>query len=350
MRYKLLGKSGLRVSELCLGTMGFGGGASWGSSKEESQRIFHTFADAGGNFIDTANTYTEGLSEIYLGEMLTPRRHGFVLATKYSLSVDANEVNSCGNHRKNMIQALEASLKRLRTDYIDLYWVHAWDFMTSVEEVMRALDDMVRAGKILYAGISDTPAWIVSQANTLASLRGWTPFVGLQIRYSLIDRAAERDLLPMAQAFDIGVTIWGALGGGLLSGKYLNNQSPNEPKRLAAGDPGLNERNLKISEEVKRVADRIDKTPSQVSLNWVRQSRACMIPIIAGRTVAQIEDNLGCVDFTLQEEFVRTLNEASGIDLGFPHDLLAADRFKKRLFGETLPLIDAGGIKGSPWL
>jgi aryl-alcohol dehydrogenase-like predicted oxidoreductase len=202
MRYKLLGKSGLRVSELCLGTMTFGDlWKDWGlvTSKDESRKIFDGFAGAGGNFIDTANKYNEGGSEIMLGEFIESDRDRFVVATKYTLFTREGDPNACGNHRKNMTQALEASLKRLKTDYIDLYWLHAWDFMTPVEEVMRGLDDMVRAGKVLYVGISDTPAWIVSQANTLAKVHGWSPFVGLQIEYSLAQREPERDLLPMAR-------------------------------------------------------------------------------------------------------------------------------------------------------
>ncbi|MFC1662135.1 aldo/keto reductase, partial [Gemmatimonadota bacterium] len=179
MRYKLLGRSGLRVSELGLGTMTFGEEWGWGASKKESQRIFDAYATAGGNFVDTANRYTEGTSERFVGEFVAADRGHFVVATKYTLFNREGDPNAAGNHRKNMVQSLEASLRRLKTDYIDLLWVHAWDFMTPVDEVMRGLDDLVRAGKVLYVGISDTPAWIVSQANTLADLRGWTPFVAL---------------------------------------------------------------------------------------------------------------------------------------------------------------------------
>ncbi|MCB0225158.1 MAG: aldo/keto reductase, partial [Anaerolineae bacterium] len=207
MRYKLLGKSGLRVSEMALkkGTMTFGETWGWGASKEECQKIFDGYTEAGGNFIDTANRYTEGTSEYYVGDFIAADRDHFVLATKYTLFDRRNDPNASGNHRKNMIRSLEASLKRLKTDYIDVFWVHAWDFMTPVEEVMQGLDNLVRAGKVLYVGISDTPAWIVSQANILAALRGWTPFIGLQVQYSLIERTPERDLLPMARAFDMSV-------------------------------------------------------------------------------------------------------------------------------------------------
>ena len=218
MRYKLLGKSGLRVSELVLGTMTFGEDWGWGASQEVSRQMFDAYANAGGNFIDTANRYTNGTSERFVGDFIAADREHFVVATKYTLMTRSGDPNAAGNQRKNMVQALEASLKRLRTDYVDLFWVHAWDFLTPVEEVMRGLDDLVRAGKVLYVGISDTPAWVVAQANTLADLRGWSRFVGLQLRYSLADRAAERDLLPMARALDIGVMAWSEVGAGRLTG------------------------------------------------------------------------------------------------------------------------------------
>jgi len=226
MKYYLLGKSGLRVSEICLGTMTFGNEWGWGASKDESRKIFDAYVDAGGNFIDTANIYTEGTSEKYIGDFISSDRDRFVIATKYTSNTRVGDPNSGGNHRKNMVQSLEASLKRLNTDYIDLYWVHAWDPTTPVEEMMRALDDMVKSGKILYIGISDAPAWIVSQANTLANLKGWTEFVGIQIEYSLIERTSERELIPMANALDIGITAWSPLGSGVLTGKY--NKSSKE--------------------------------------------------------------------------------------------------------------------------
>ena len=219
MKYKLLGRSGLRVSELALGTMTFGETWGWGASKKVSQQLFDTYAEAGGNFIDTANRYTDGTAEEYVGDFIAADRDHFVVATKYTLFDREGDPNFSGNHRKNMVRSLEASLRRLKTDYVDLFYVHAWDFTTPVEEVMRSLDDLVRAGKVLYVAISDTPAWIVAQANTLADLRGWSPFVGLQLRYSLIDRAAERDLLPMARALDLGVLAWSVLGAGVLTGK-----------------------------------------------------------------------------------------------------------------------------------
>src|SRR5246127_5112493 len=225
MKYRLLGKSGLRVSEVSLGTMTFGDELGWGSPKAEAQKVYETYREAGGNFIDTANFYTGGTSEKFLGEFMQGHRESVVLATKYSNAAPGNDPNAAGNHRKNMMQAVEASLKRLQTDYIDVYWVHIWDQMTPVEEVMRGLDDLVRAGKILYTGISDAPAWWIAQANTLATLRGWSPFVGLQIEYSLIERTVERELIPMAEALNLGVTAWSPLSSGVLTGKYHGHGS-----------------------------------------------------------------------------------------------------------------------------
>src|SRR6267154_743180 len=220
MKYRLLGKSGLRVSEAALGTMTFGDEWGWGSPKAEAQKVYETYREAGGNFIDTANFYTNGTSERFLGEFIRGDRQSVVLATKYSNAAPGNDPNAAGNHRKSMMQAVEASLKRLQTDYIDLYWVHIWDGITPVEEVMRGLDDLVRAGKVLYVGISDAPAWWTAQANTLAHLRGWSPFIGLQIEYSLTERSVERELIPMAKALNLGLTAWSPLARGLLTGKY----------------------------------------------------------------------------------------------------------------------------------
>jgi aryl-alcohol dehydrogenase-like predicted oxidoreductase len=333
MKYLLFGRSGLRVSEICLGTMTFGEEWGWGASKEESRKQFELFAEKGGNFIDTANRYTEGTSERYVGEFVASERERFVVATKYTLYMRKGDVNSAGNHRKNLVQSVEASLKRLQMDYIDLLWLHMWEFTTPVDEVMRSLDDLVRAGKVLYVGISDTPAWVVSQANTLADLRGWTPFVGLQIEYSLIQRAPERELLPMARALDIAVTPWAALGGGALTGKYLKDKAnASEPKRIAPESKRLSDANVRIAEEVARIAGEIERMPSQVALNWVRQRNQVVIPIVGARTAAQLEENLGCLDFELTPVQMQRLDEISAIELGFPHDFLATPAIQDLLF------------------
>ncbi|MBD1933521.1 MULTISPECIES: aldo/keto reductase [Cyanophyceae] len=345
MRYKLLGKSGLRVSELCLGTMTFGEDWGWGASKDESRQVFDAFVEAGGNFIDTANGYTDGSSEKIVGELIAAERDLFVVATKYSfplhMSDKAGNPNGSGNHRKSMMQSLEGSLKRLNTDYIDVFWLHAWDFMTPIEEVMRAFDDLVRSGKVLYIGISDAPAWIVSQANTLAQCYGWTPFVALQVEYSLVERTPERDLLPMAKAFDLAVTPWSPLGSGVLTGKYNKGSGNNEQGRLATTSGGnISKRHLAIAEVVSQVAEEIGHTPPQVALAWLLAQSGVVIPIIGSRKVSQIKDNLACLDVKLSPEHLQRLNEVSKVELGFPHDFLSNDMIRDRLFGGTFDLID----------
>jgi len=246
--------------------------------------------------------------------------------------------NAAGNHKKNMVQSLEASLKRLQTDYIDLYWLHAWDFTTRPDEVMRALDDVVRAGKVLYVGISDTPAWIVSQANTLAELRGWSPFVALQIEYSLIQRTVERELLPMARYLDLGVTPWGILGGGMLTGKYAAGN--DEPKRMKDDSARLSEHNQQIAIEVGKVASEIGKSPSQVAINWLRQQPGVIVPILGARTAQQLKDNLGCLDFALNENQIAKLHNASEIALGFPHDFVKQEPIRDIVYAGTYDRLD----------
>lgn len=340
MKYRLLGNSGLRVSELCLGTMTFGEDWGWGGSAEASRQMFDAFAKAGGNFIDTANLYTKGTSEKIVGDLISADRDRWVLATKYSLNM-GDDANASGNQRKNMIRSVEASLKRLKTDYIDLYWLHIWDFTTPAEEVMRAFDDLVRAGKILYAGISDTPAWIVSRAQTLAELRGWTPFVGLQIEYSLVERTPERDLLPMAKALGMTVTPWSPLGQGVLSGKY-NQKNAEQGARLSqeGAMPYLNERNLKIAAEVVEVAREVGRSPSQVALRWLLDRPVSCIPIIGGRKVSQVEDNLKATEFTLSQEHTRRLDQVSRIELGFPHEFLTSKTVRDFAFGGWLDKVE----------
>lgn len=339
MKYKLLGRSGLRVSEVALGTMTFGEKWGYGASKEESRRIFEAYAAAGGNFIDSANNYTDGDSEEFIGEFIAGQRENFVIATKYSISMSKMHPNGGGNHRKSLVQSLDASLKRLNTEYIDVYWLHVWDFMTPVEEVMRALDDQVRAGKILYVGISDAPAWIIAQANTLAALQGWSPFIGLQIEYSLVQREAERDLIPMAEAFDIGVTAWSPLGAGMLTGKYQQKEPENARKERINGYRS-NEKNVRVVEEVLRIASEIRRTPAQVSLNWIRQKKGVFIPILGARTVEQFQDNLASTEFDLSEEQLQRLDAVSRIDLGFPHDFIGSDGVKGIINGDFASRID----------
>ena len=337
MQYKLFGNSGLRVSELCLGAMTFGEEWGFGANKQDSFKMMEVFAEKGGNFIDTANMYTNGTSEKYVGEFIKAEREKFVLATKYTLSMNEQDPNAGGNQRKNLIQSLDKSLKRLDTDYIDFYWVHAWDGITPIEETMRALDDVVRSGKVLYVGISDAPAWVVAKANTIAKFRGWTEFTGLQVEYSLIQRDVERDLIPMSKDFNISVAAWGALGGGVLSGKYSKGKVEDSLREGSNQFWGrTNEKNLLIAQKVDEIANKLGKSSSQVSLNWLRQNNKNVIPIIGTRKVSQLEDNLACLDFELSSEDLQQLDTVSQIELGFPHAFLKTDLVKKGLFGNNI--------------
>ena len=336
MKYRLLGHSGLRVSEASLGTMTFGDDWGWGSAKDEAQKIYAAYRDAGGNFIDTANVYTNGTSEKFLGEFMKGHRESLVLATKYSNAVPGVDPNAAGNHRKSMVQAVEASLKRLQTDYIDLYWMHIWDAVTPVEEVMRGLDDLVRAGKVLYVGISDAPAWWIAGANTLAQLRGWTPFVGLQIEYSLIERTVERELIPMARAFDVGVVAWSPLASGLLSGKY--HGGAGKPEGRLSGEAMAEflpekQRADRIIAAVKSVAAEVGRSMAQVALAWLRFQAVPVIPIIGARRLSQLEDNLASLDVGLSEAQLKSLDAASRVELGFPQEFYAKELVRTLRYG-----------------
>ncbi len=331
MNYKLFGRSGLRVSELCLGAMGFGPEWGYGADKEESKKIFTAFLEAGGNFIDTANRYTEGTSETYIGEFMQGIRNEIVLATKYTLYNKRGNPNDGGNHKKNLIHSVEGSLKRLQTDYVDVLYLHAWDFTTSVEEVLRSLDDLVRAGKVLYIAISDTPAWIISKANTIADFRGWSPFVAVQLEYSLITRDAERELMPMAKELDLCITSWGPLAGGALTGKYLGEAE--SPGRLKPGSKRLNDKSIAITKEVVAIASEVGCTPAHVALAWHYHRGQQIIPIVGSRNAQQIKDSIGCVDVKLSTEQVARLDEVSKIEMGFPNDFLSSDVARNVVFG-----------------
>ena len=340
MRYRLLGNSGLRVSEAALGTMTFGEEWGWGTPKDESRKVYDAFREAGGNFLDTANLYTNGASELFLGEFMKGHRPSMVLATKYTNAAPSTDPNAAGNQRKNMVQAVEASLKRLQTDYIDLYWVHIWDQLTPVEEVMRGLDDLVRAGKVLYVGISDAPAWWIAQANTLASLRGWSPFIGLQIEYSLIERTVERELIPMAKALNIGVTAWSPLAGGVLTGKYHDQSSSNQKGEQARLSSEMmkdflpeQKRAERVVAAVKSVANEAGRSLAQVALAWLRTRPVPVIPIIGARKLSQLQDNLASFDLTLSPDQVKTLDEASWIEVGFPYSMYEKELPRTFMYG-----------------
>jgi aryl-alcohol dehydrogenase-like predicted oxidoreductase len=332
MRYRTLGNSGLRVAELILGAMTFGEQGGVGAPLEECRRILDAYAEAGGNAIDTAVNYRNGLSEEFLGQLLAGRREQFVLATKYTSTRDANDPNAGGNARKNLRASLDLSLRRLGTDYVDLYWVHVWDSATPIEETMRALDDVVRAGKVLYVGISDVPAWVVSRANTLAEWHGWSPFIGLQVPYSLLMRDIERELLPMATALGLGVTAWSPLAGGVLSGKYTRPGGSAGPKRL---DPSsLDKRSHAAATAVQAVADEVGATPSQVAIAWTMHRSSSIIPILGARSAEQIRDNLGAAAVRLTAEQMATLEAATEFSLGFPHDFI--NEIAPWVFGQGL--------------
>jgi aryl-alcohol dehydrogenase-like predicted oxidoreductase len=338
MRYQVLGRTGARVSELALGTMTFGEDWGWGASKEESAKVLDLYADAGGNFIDTANVYTNGSSELILGELLKGRRDRFLLATKYTNQTDPDDANSAGNSRKNLVTSLEASLRRLNSDHIDVYWVHARDVLTPIDELMRVLDDQVRAGKILYPAVSDWSAWETAEANTIARERGWSPFVATQFRYNLLDRSPDRELLPMAASFDLPIFAWGPLAEGRLTGKYLNGAEG----RLSggAGYQFTKVGSDDIVREVVAIAEEAGWTPAQVAIAWLLHQPSSMIPIIAARTALQFAENLAAVDVRLDDDQLRRLSEVSRVPLGFPGDVMSEQVVIDGVYGRQLPLVD----------
>lgn len=329
--YRLLGRSGLRISPLALGTMNFGVGG-WGSDEAESKRIFDLYVERGGNSIDTANFYAKGDAERVLAKLVYGQRNRFVIASKYSLTTRSGDPNASGNHRKNMIQSVEDSLKRLETDYLDLLYLHVWDGRTPVEEILRAFDDLVRSGKILYVGLSDSPAWQASRMQAIAELRGWSPLVALQIPYNLTERTVERDLIPMAREMGMGVLAWSPLAGGVLSGKYQQADltlAGREPKFDSRKDINimtgrLSERNLAIAAVVTTVSLEMNRTPSQVALAWTLLNPAVVSPLLGVRTLTQLQDNLGALDVTFNADQIARLDAVSRIEPGFPHDFLAS--------------------------
>jgi aryl-alcohol dehydrogenase-like predicted oxidoreductase len=325
--YVTLGRSGLRVSPLCLGTMTFGKEWGWGSEPEESKRILDAFVDRGGNFIDTANGYTKGHSEAIIGEHLAhdrKKRDRVVIATKFSTNMFLGDPNGGGSSRKAIIAQCEESLRRLRTDYIDLYWMHVWDRTTPIEETMRALDTLVEQGKVRYLGFSDTPAWKVAQAQTMAQLRAWAPLVALQIEYSLLQRTVEGELVPMAQELGLGVTPWGPLRGGALSGKYKRaDKGKHEAGRGARVTSYLDDRTFDLLELMEKFAKELGTTVARVALSWVQGRPGVTSTIIGARTLPQLEDNLGALDVVLAPAHVAALDAASTPTLPFPVNMLS---------------------------
>ena len=332
--YRLLGRSGLRVSPLALGTMTFAVDG-WGSTDDEAAAMVDLYIERGGNFIDTANYYGGmGGSETLLGHLVKDRRRSLVISTKYSLTTRPGDPNNAGNHRKSMVQAVEDSLHRLQTDCIDLLYLHMWDYHTPVDEILRAFDDLVRAGKVLYTGLSDLPAWQASRMQAIAELRGWTQFCALQISYSLIERTVERELIPMAFEMGMGVSPWSPLGGGVLTGKYAKPGGDGTREAMNTATGRLNERNSAIAAEVVAVASEIGCTPAQVALAWTLVNPAVTSPVLGARTPAQLDDNLGALDLTLAADQLARLDALSAVPLGFPHETLASP-FIVTAFGGT---------------
>ncbi|WP_328723460.1 aldo/keto reductase [Streptomyces sp. NBC_00247] len=334
--YRLLGRSGLRVSPLALGAATFGTEWGWGAEQDEARKLFDHYVERGGNFIDTANTYTDGSSERLLGEFTRDDRESLVLATKYTTLRRPGDPNSGGPHRKSLFASVEASLRQLNTDYIDLLYLHVWDFTTPVEEILRGLDDLVRQGKVLYVAISNAPAWQVSRMQAIADLRGWSPLVALQIEYNLIERTGERDLIPMAREMGLAVVPYSPLAGGVLTGKYSRDDlaatnaavDDGTRKNFNIANGGLTAGNLDIADVVKEVATELGRTTAQVGLAWTLQNPDVTTSLVGARTLSQLEDNLGAleVDFTASQ--LARLEEASAIELGFPHEILASDRMR----------------------
>lgn len=340
MRYRLLGRSGLRVSELSLGAMSFGTDWGWGVDHSTSRAIFDAYADAGGNFLDTAVNYTDGTSERWLGEFMGADRDRFVVATKYSMrdgTSDMLDPNAGGNHRKNLVRSVERSLRQLGTDHVDLYYLHAWDWTTPVDEVLRTFDDLVRAGKVRYVAFSDTPAWVMAKAVTMADLRGWTPLVATQFKYSLSIRDAEADLVPMARSEDLAMTTWGVLDRGVLSGRYAGRDTTRR------GDE-IDDRRAALGELVVRVAADAGVTPAQAAIAWIRQQDRGgppILPLIGARSVEQIKEAMDAVDVVLDESHLHQLDEASAMPLPFPASFLSEPRIATVVHGRTGPLLDS---------
>jgi aryl-alcohol dehydrogenase-like predicted oxidoreductase len=340
--YRLLGRSGLRVSPLALGTATFGTEWGWGAEQDDARKLFDTYVERGGNFIDTANTYTDGSSERMLGEFTRDHRESLVLATKYTTLHRPGDPNSGGAHRKSLFASVETSLRRLNTDYIDLLFLHVWDFTTPVEEILRGMDDLVRQGKVLYVAMSNAPAWEISRMQAIADLRGWSPLIALQIEYSLINRAGERDLIPMARAMGLGVTPYSPLGGGVLSGKYSRadltatsaDSGESNRKSFNAGLGMVTERTLAIADAVREVAAELGRTPAQVALAWTVQKPGVTAPVIGARTPEQLVGNLGALEVDFTADQLARLDKVSAIDLGYPHDLLASDHIRTVVKGD----------------
>ncbi|OXB07752.1 aldo/keto reductase [Flavobacterium pectinovorum] len=339
MNYKLLGKkTGLPVSEFALGAGSFGTAWGYGTEEKEVERIVSLYTELGGNLIDTADNYQCGESEEILGRVIASKRNELVISTKYTRGLfPVQALGTLGNHRKNMVQSVEESLRRLKTDRIDLYFVHQDDLFTPIEEIVRGLDDLVRAGKIIYGGISNFPAWRVASAATLAELRGWSAVSAIEVEYSLLQRETERELLPMAEAFGLGVMAWSPLAGGLLTGKYRKGESG----RATAFEGSIPYQGNPIAEavldELFAIAQVIESEPELVALSWLKAKG--VIPILGARTFEQIEKNLKAAEIQLTQAQVSQLDRASTVPMGYPHDFNNAPEHRTVLTGGKMDKI-----------
>jgi len=336
--YRLLGRSGLRVSTLCLGTMTFG--TNWKDTyigemtKEEAEKLFDAYIEVGGNFIDTANVYQNGQSEEWLGEWIEKKgiRNDLVIATKFSLPTKPGSINLVGNSRANMFRQIDESLRRLRTTFIDIYYVHFWDFTTPAEEIMRGLNDLVSSGKVQYLGISDTPGWVVAQLNTLASERGWAQFICYQGKYHLGERDVERDIIPMCKELGLGFVSWGILGQGKYTGRFKKGEGDIGGQRKWLT---MTEKDYDIAEIVVQIAKEVDRTPSQVCIAWML-AQPNNFPLLGVRTLQQLQDNLLALTLKLTEDQINRINAVATIDLGFPYNFIGTST-------ETCPWLKPGG-------
>jgi aryl-alcohol dehydrogenase-like predicted oxidoreductase len=327
--YYTLGKSGLRVSRLALGAMTFGTDWGWGADENTARQLFDTYVDAGGNFIDTADLYTGGVSETWLGKFIAERhlRDRLVVTTKFTYNAEPGNPNAGGNGRKNILRAVEGSLKRLGTDYIDLYLLHTWDKITPAEEVMRTLDDLVRSGKVRHVGLSDTPAWYAAQSQTLAQWRGYEPLSTLQLEYSLVERNIEREFVPLGQELGMGIMVWSPLASGLLSGKYKPSASGATGEGRLETVKGManpafqkfSDRNWAIVAELEKVAAELDRSMAQVAVNWVANRPGISSVIVGATKLSQLEDNLKALEFTIPSELVDRLETVSRPESQFPY-------------------------------
>lgn len=346
MELRVLGPSGLRVSRICLGTATFGN-REWGCDENDSRRILDHFVESGGNFVDCANKYADGESEVVLGRLLRGKRDRMVVGTKYTGTLDDTDANASGNHRKSLVQSLERSLRSLQTDYVDILWVHAWDGITPIDVLMRALDDQVRAGKVLSVGISNSPAWMISHAQAIAGAHAWSPFVAVQNEYNLLQRGAERELLPMTAHFGLGYLAWAPFAQGRLTGKYSGEAA--DRKRLSTREAEMSEIQHAVVTANVAVAKELNSVPTAVAVRWIMQHQPQVIPVIGARSVEQLEANLRCLEIELSNDQMQRLSSISAIDAGSPTAFMRSEGGRDFMWGtaRTVPLPTPSPT--SPW-